>query len=96
MKIRESIDQVILEDQAEANNVTVDTVSTQRKNSEDLINKVTNLTINDAENNLINKVANLTINNVGNNIINKVANLTINDIRNYSNRATASGVQVQF
>ena len=45
---------------------------------------------------LIKKVANLTINNLGNNIINKVANLTINNVRSDSNRATASNVQVQF
>ena len=70
----------MLEDQSEANNVTVDAFSSWRNKSEDLIDKVANLTINDVVNNLINKVANLIRKNV----------------RNDSHRATPSDVQVQF
>ena len=70
--------------------------SPKRNKSENLINKVANLTINDAENNLINEFANLTINDTGNNIINKSANLTINNVGNDSKGATARDLQVQF
>ena len=94
--IRESINQVILEEQAKADNITVDTFSTHRNKGEYLIDKVANLTINDVRNDMIEKVANLTITDVKNNLMNKVANLPINNIRRDSNRATVSDVQVQF
>ena len=64
----------MLEDKSESNNSTVDTFSLHRNESWDLVNKVTNLTINDVRNNLIKKVANLKINDARNNVINKVAN----------------------
>ena len=92
MNISEAIDQVIMEDQAEAKNTTVDTFSPQRNKSESLINEVKNLTKNDVKNNLINNFANLKINDVGNNLINKVTNSTINNVGNDSNRVTASDV----
>ena len=61
---REAINKVILEEQLEANNVTVDTLNPQRSKSEYLINKVANLAINDGVRKyLIEKFANLTINN---------------------------------
>ena len=44
--IRESIDKVMLEEQAESDNATVDTFSPQRNKSAYLIKKVVNLTIN--------------------------------------------------
>ena len=59
------------EEEVEANNVTVDTFSPQRENSNNsdnskkLINAVANMTINDVRNDLVDKVGNLTINNVG-------------------------------
>ena len=84
------------EDQVEAKNTTLYTFVPQRNNSDNIINKVANLTINDIRNNIINKVANFKINNIVNNLINKVSNLTINDVVNDSNRATAGDVQVQF
>ena len=65
MKIREAINKLILEERfiAEANNVTFDAFSPQINESEYLIDKVVNLTINVGnENNLVNKVENLTIN----------------------------------
>ena len=95
-KIREAIDQLILEYQSEANNFTVDTFSPQINESDNLIKEVINLTINEVRNNLIDKVANLTIINFGNNLIKKVANFAIDYVRNNSNGATASDVQVQF
>ena len=75
-KIREAIDQVILEDKVEANNVMVDMFSPQRNQSDDMIYKVENLTMND----------------VGNNLIDKVANLKINDVGKYSNRVNVIDV----
>ena len=45
--IREEINQLILEEQSEANNIMIDMFSPQRNQSDDLINKVANLTIND-------------------------------------------------
>ena len=84
------------EDQVEAKNITIYTFSKQINNSENQINKVTNLTINDIGNGLINGVTNFTIDNIVNNIINKVSKLTINNVRNNSNGATPSDVQVQF
>ena len=54
-KIRKSIDQVMLEEQAEANNVTVNTLIPYRNKSEDLINKLANLKVNDVGNDLIDK-----------------------------------------
>ena len=95
-KIREANDKVILEHQVEENNVAVDMFSPQRNKSDNLIDKVQNLTINNVGNDLIEKVANLTINDIGNNLIDKVTNLTINGVGNDSNRAIASDVQVQF
>ena len=62
--IREAIDKVILEEQAEEDNATVDTFSPQRNKSDDLIENSVNLTINNkVGDNLIDKVANFTINN---------------------------------
>ena len=84
-----------MEEQVESNNGTVDTLRSKRNQSEDLINKVANLKINDVVNDMIDNVANLKINNVGNNLTDKVANLTINHVRKDSNRATMSDVQVQ-
>ena len=84
------------EDQVEAKNATLYTFVPQRNNSDNIINKVANLTINDIRNNIINKVANFKINNIVNNLINKVSNLTINDVVNDSNRAIASDLQLQF
>ena len=88
MKVREAINQAILEEQviAEANNVTVYTfmLIPQIKNIDDLINKVMNLTINIINDNyLTNKVTKLTTN-VGNknNLIKNVANMTINNVGN--------------
>ena len=54
VNIIEAIDQVTREKQSEANNATVDMFCPQRNESENLINKVANLTINDVENDLIN------------------------------------------
>ena len=67
LKIREAINQLIMWEKviAESNNITVDMfmVSPHRNESEDLIDKVANLTKNVGnEKNLIDKVANLTIN----------------------------------
>ena len=59
------IDQVILEEQVETNNFTVYTFSLQRNKSEYLIYKGVNLTINNVRNNIINKVSNLKINDIG-------------------------------
>ena len=96
-KIREAIHKLTLKEQAEANNVTVDMFSTQRKKSEDLIIKAVNLTIsNKSGNGLIDKVANLKINKVVKNLIKKSANMTINEVRNILNGENASDVQVQF
>ena len=65
-KIREAIDQVILEDKTEADNIMVDAFSPHRNGSEYMIDKVTNMTINnEVRNDLIRKFANLTINYVG-------------------------------
>ena len=96
VKIIDDIDQVMREEQTETNNFTVDMFSPQRKNSDILINEVANLAIKGIKNDIINRVANLTISNVENNIINKVENLKINGIGNDSDKATESGVQVQF
>ena len=74
-----------MEEQAEENNVTVGNFSPQRNESDNIINKVANLTINDVRNNLINKVSKLTINDVRNDRINKVENLTIKGVGNDSN-----------
>ena len=77
----------MLEDQviSESNTVIVDTfmVSPQRNKSDDLSDKVANLTIKSRnENYLINKVAKMIINAINeNDLINKVANMTINDVR---------------
>ena len=83
MNIREAIDQVMIEEEAEANNATVDTLIPQRNESEN-------------SNDQINEVANLKIKDVENNLINKVTKFRINDARDNSNEATASDVQVQF
>ena len=96
LKVIEATNQVIPEEQAEENKVTVYTFSTQRNKSENLINKFKNLAINNIGNDLINKVANLTINDIRKNLIDKVENLTINDIGKNSNGATVSDEQVQF
>ena len=45
-----------MEEQAESNNINVDTFSPQRNESEDLIKKVANFTINEVGNNLIDKL----------------------------------------
>ena len=70
----------MLEDQAEANNAIFIMFVPQRNESEDLIDKVVNLKINNVGNDLIEKFTNLTINVVENNQIGKVANLTINNV----------------
>ena len=93
------INQVITEEQVieKENNITVDTfmVIPTRKESEDLIDKVANLTINAVnENDLIDEVMNLTIkvrNN--NNLVNKVANVTVNDAGNHLNQVNAGDVK---
>ena len=79
-KIRKLINQVMLEEQAEANNATVNTLIPQRKESEDMINNFMNLKVNEVGNYLINKWTNLTINVVKKNMINKATKLTINDV----------------
>ena len=101
MKLREAINQMIMEERftAEANNVTVDMfIGIPMKNkSEDLINAVDILTINMVRNDLINKVVNLTINiRNENNLIGCVANMTRNDVVNYINKADLSYLQFQF
>ena len=53
VKIREVIDQVMRKEEEETNNFTVDTFSLQRNESENLINVIENLTINDFGNNII-------------------------------------------
>ena len=75
------IDKVILEEQVEANNVTVYTFSPQINESEDMITKVANSTIS---------------NELGNDLIHKVANMTIKNARNDLNGANIGDVQVQF
>ena len=80
VKIRKLINQVMLEEQAEANNATVNTLIPQRKESEDMINNFMNLKVNEVGNYLINKWTNLTINVVKKNLINKATKLTINDV----------------
>ena len=62
VNIIEAIDQVMREEEAESNNVTVDIFSPQINNSEDLIDKVTNLTINDVKNDMIDKFTSFTVN----------------------------------
>ena len=76
----------------------VDTFSTQINKSENLIEKVANLTINnEVGNDLIEKVVNFTINNeVANNLIDKVTNMTIKNVGNDLNGENASDLQVQF
>ena len=71
----------------EANNVTVDTFmgSPMKNNSENIINEVEHLTINDVRINLINKVSNMTGNDSRNDMIGFIVNMTINYIRNYLN-----------
>ena len=64
-KIIEVIYQVVLEDQVESNNVTVDTLSPKIN---DMTNKVANLTINDIGHNIIEKFENLTLKDVVNNL----------------------------
>ena len=64
--IREVINKVIMEQQAEANNAGVYKFSSMINESENLINKVEILTINDVGNYLINKVANMMINSTRN------------------------------
>ena len=88
----------MLEEQAEANNIMVDTLSPHRSKGEYLINKVANLTINnEVGNNLIDEVVNLTINDkVGKYLIDKVTNVTINDVVNNLNRSNEIDIQVQF
>ena len=65
MNIREATNQVILEERviAEANNVTVDTFMgiTMINDSENLINEIKNLAINDVVNDMIDKVTNMKI-----------------------------------
>ena len=82
MDIIEAINKVMTEKQAEANNITVDTFSPQRNESENLIKKVENMTINDVVKNIINEVKNLTIKGVIKGLIKKVADLTTNNIIN--------------
>ena len=99
MKIGESIDKVMIKEQAEENSITVDTFSPMRNESENIINQVKNLTIHDIINDLIDKFADMAINDTVNDMISCVANLTnktINDIGNNLNGANASVVQVQF
>ena len=96
IRIREDTNKKILEEQSEANNVTVDMLSPQRNKTEDLIDKVENLVINNIGNYLIEKFATSTINYTGNNLINKVTSLTISDVRNHLNRSNGSDTQVQF
>ena len=74
----------------------VDTFSTQRNKSENIINKVVNFAINDIGNYSINEVEIFKINDVRNFIINKVAKLIVNYVGNYSNRANVRYVKVQF
>ena len=73
MNIREALNQVMLEKQVivEANNSTTDTfiVSPMRNKSDNIINEVENLTINNVGNNLIEKVAYMKINDAGNDLI---------------------------
>ena len=67
--IREAINKLILGEQAEANNVTVDRLITHKNESGYLVNKVVNFKIsNEVRNNMIDKFANMTINNVGKNL----------------------------
>ena len=80
VKIREAIDKVMLKEKQEANNVTVDTFSTQINGSEDLIGGIANITINNIRNNLISCVINMTIKDAGNALIG----------------GNASDIQVQF
>ena len=94
---REAINKLLLEEQAKSNNVMVDKFNPQRNKSEYLIDKVTNLKVNNrVGNNLIDNIANLKINKFRNDMIIKVINLTINDIRNNSNKANTINAQVQF
>ena len=79
MKIRKVINKVILGEQAEENNFTVDTFSPMINENENIINKVNFLTINNVVNDPIDKVANMTINGTVNNLIGFIANLTINN-----------------
>ena len=79
--IREAINKLILVEQAEANNVTVDRLITHKNESGYLVNKVVNFKIS---------------NEVRNNMIDKFANMTINDVGNNLNGANAIDVQVQF
>ena len=53
--IRTAIDKLVLEDQAESNNGTVDMFSPQINGSEDMIEKLANLIINEVRNDLIKK-----------------------------------------
>ena len=92
----EEIDKLIIEKRAESNNVTVDTFSPIIKESDNIINKVENLTINDVQNCLLNKAKNLTLNNIRNDLIGWVENLTINDAGNNINRSNTIDVQIQL
>ena len=96
MKIREAIDKLMLEEQAEANNVMVDMFIQQRNRSEDIIGCVTNMTRNDSRNDLIDKSTNMKMNDVRKDLVVCVANLTINDASNYLNGVKATDIQAQF
>ena len=66
VNIREAIDQVIMEEQAEEKNITVNTSSPQRNKIDNIIEIFLNLTTNDVRNDFIEKkVVNLIINGVG-------------------------------
>ena len=80
VKIRQLFDQVISEENAEANNVTFDAFVPHRNKSD----------------NIFNKIANFPISDVRNDTINKVGNLSINNVRNDSNGSTVSDVKVKF
>ena len=96
MKIRVAINQVMIEEEAEANNVMVDTFIQQRNGSEDIIGCVTNMTRNDSRNDLIDKATNMKMNDVRKDLVVCVANLTINDASNYLNGVKATDIQAQF
>ena len=64
--------------------------------SENIINELESLTINNVGNDMINKFASMTIDDSGNYLISCVTNMTINDARNDLNQANASDTQVQI
>ena len=94
VKIAEAIDKIILEEQAEANNNTVDTFITTRNESNNLFNKIESFTIDDVGKNLINKFAKMKINDVRDDLIGCVVNMTINYVKNDLYIVNASDVQV--